>query len=60
MAKRKSGVNKSEEIRQLLQANPKVGAKEVKDTLGANVLPQSKPEFAFVRVRGNTLAEEHS
>ncbi len=24
------------------------------------VLPQSKPEFAFVRVSGNTLAEEHS
>jgi hypothetical protein len=24
------------------------------------VLPQSKPEFAFVRVSGNTLAEEPS
>jgi hypothetical protein len=25
-----------------------------------DVLPQSKQEFAFVRVSGNTLAEEHS
>jgi hypothetical protein len=29
MAKQKNGVNKSEEIRKLLQANPKITGKEV-------------------------------
>jgi len=34
MAKKTADVNKSEEIRKLLQANPEVSAKEVVATLG--------------------------
>ena len=38
MSKQKNGVNKSEEIRQLLKSNPKITAKEVTDALGAKSL----------------------
>jgi hypothetical protein len=34
MAKQKIGVNKSEEIREMLKANPKITAKEVNAALG--------------------------
>jgi hypothetical protein len=34
MARKNDGVNKSEEIRQLLRANPKMPVSEVVDTLG--------------------------
>jgi hypothetical protein len=34
MAKRKDGVNKSEEIRQVLRANPKMPVPVVVETLG--------------------------
>ncbi len=56
MAKRKNGVNKSEEIRQMLRANPNVGAKEVRDTLGAKGLKVSDNLFYFVK--GNMLGKQ--
>jgi hypothetical protein len=49
MAKRKNGVNKSEEIRQLLKANPEVGAKEGVAALGAKGVEVSDALFYFVK-----------
>ena len=45
MAKQKNGVNKSEEIRQLLKANPKITAKEVTDALSAKGIKVSGKLF---------------
>jgi hypothetical protein len=56
MAKRKNGVNKSEEIRQMLRANPKASAKEVKDALGAKGIKFSDHLYYFVK--GNMLGKQ--
>ena len=49
MAKQKNGVNKSEEIRQLLKSNPKITAKEVTDALGAKGIKVSGKLFYLVK-----------
>jgi hypothetical protein len=49
MAMRKTGVNKSEEIRQLLKANPQIGAKEAVAALGAKGVEVSDALFYFVK-----------
>ena len=49
MAKQKGGVNKSEEIRQLLKANPKITAKEVVATLGAKGIQVKEHLYYFVK-----------
>src|SRR5437763_482791 len=49
MAKRKNGGNKSEEIRQLLKANPQIGAKEAIAALGAKGVEVSDALFYFVK-----------
>lgn len=56
MARRRNGVNKSEEIRQMLSANPKVTAKEVKDELGAKGIRVS--ENLYYLVKGNMLGRQ--
>jgi hypothetical protein len=56
MAKQKNGVNKSEEIRQMLKANPKVGAKEVCSALGARGIKVS--EKLYYLVKGNMLGKQ--
>ena len=56
MAKRKDGVNKSEEIRELLKANPKITAKEVGDTLGARGIKIS-PKLYYL-VKGKLLGRK--
>ena len=49
MAKAKSGINKSEEVRKLLKANPKISAKEAASTLGAKGIKVSGGLFYFVK-----------
>jgi hypothetical protein len=49
MTRQKNGVNKSEEIRQMLKANPKVGAKEVKEALGAKGIKISGKLYYLVK-----------
>jgi hypothetical protein len=49
MAKRENGVNKSEKIRQLLAANPQIGAKEAVAALGAKGVEVSEALFYFVK-----------
>jgi hypothetical protein len=49
MAKQQNGVNKSEEIRQLLRMNPKVSAKEVRDALKAKGIKASAKLFYLVK-----------
>jgi hypothetical protein len=49
MAKKKNGVNKSEEIRQLLKANPEIGAKAVMAKLGQKGITMSENLFYFVK-----------
>lgn len=49
MAKRKNGVNKSEEIRQLLKANPKMTAKEATAALGEKGVNASEKLFYLVK-----------
>ncbi len=49
MAKQKNGVSKSEEIQQLLKANPKVSAKEAVATLGAKGIQISENLYYFVK-----------
>jgi hypothetical protein len=49
MAKRKNGVNKSAEIRQLLKANPKITAKEVTAALGAKGIKASEKLYYLVK-----------
>lgn len=56
MAKRKNGVNKSEEIRQMLRANPKVTAKEVKDALRAKGIKIS--DKLYYLVKGKMLGKQ--
>ncbi len=49
MAKQKNGVNKSEEIRQMLKANPKITAKEVGAALEAKGIKASQKLFYLVK-----------
>lgn len=49
MAKKKNGVNKSEEVRQLLKANPNIGAKEVAAKLAEKGIKISSNLFYFVK-----------
>jgi hypothetical protein len=49
MAKRQNGVNKSEEIRQLLKANPKTSGKEAVAALAAKGVEISDALFYFVK-----------
>jgi hypothetical protein len=49
MARQQNGVNKSEQIRQMLKANPKISAKEVKDSLEAKGIPISDKLFYLVK-----------
>jgi hypothetical protein len=51
MARRKNGVNKSEEIRQLLKANPKITAKEVVATLAEKGISINKNLYYFIKGR---------
>jgi hypothetical protein len=56
MAKRKNGVNKSEEIRQMLRENPKVSAKEVRDSLATKGIKIS--DKLYYLVKGNLLGKQ--
>jgi len=56
MARQKNGVNKSEEIRQLLRANPKITAKEVCAALAAKGLKVS--EKLYYLVKGKILGRQ--
>lgn len=49
MAKQKPDVNKSEEVRKLLQATPAISAKEVISTLGARGIKVTSSLFYFVK-----------
>src|SRR5262245_43097002 len=49
MAKKKAGVNKSEEIRQLLQANPNMPAKEVVESLASKGIKVAHTLVYFVK-----------
>ena len=49
MAKQQVGVNKSDEIRQLLKANPEIGVQEAKAALGAKGIEISDNLFYFVK-----------
>ena len=49
MAKKTNGVNKSEEIRQLLKANPEIGAKDVVAKLAEKGIKISDALFYFVK-----------
>jgi hypothetical protein len=49
MARQKNGVNKSDEIRQLLKANPEIGAKEAIAALGAKGITISDNLYYFVK-----------
>ena len=49
MAKRKNGVNKSEEIRQLYKANPHLKAKEVVAMLGEKGLKVTEGLVYFIK-----------
>jgi hypothetical protein len=49
MAKKKSDVNKSEEIRQLLRANPKMPVKEIVSTLAGKGIKVADTLVYFVK-----------
>jgi hypothetical protein len=49
MAKKTNGVNRSEEIRQLLKANPEIGPKEVTAKLAAKGIEVSTGLYYFVK-----------
>ena len=49
MAKKRNGVNKSEEIRQLLKANPQLGEKETRAKLAERGIKVSSNLFYFVK-----------
>jgi hypothetical protein len=51
MAKQKSGVNKSEEIRKLLKANPKMLAKDIRATLAEKNIKVADALIYFVKGR---------
>ena len=49
MAKKKNGVNKSEEIRQLLKANPQMPVKDIISTLGGKGIEVADSLIYFVK-----------
>src|SRR5471032_2804488 len=49
MAKKKNGVNKSEEVRQMLKANPAITAKEVVAAMNAKGLKISGNLYYFIK-----------
>jgi hypothetical protein len=49
MAKKKNGVNKSEEVRRLLKANPEITAKEVSAALAEKGLKISGNLYYFIK-----------
>ena len=49
MGKKKSGVNKSEEVRKLLKANPEVSANEVVTALGEKGIKVTSSLYYFVK-----------
>jgi hypothetical protein len=49
MARKKNGLNKSEEIRQLLRANPTMPVSEVVDTLGKSGIKVAATLVYFVK-----------
>jgi hypothetical protein len=49
MPKKKAGVNKSEEIRQLLKTNPKMPAKEIVSTLAGRGIKVANTLVYFVK-----------
>jgi hypothetical protein len=49
MARKKNGVNKSEEIRQLLRANPEMPVKQIMETLGARGIEVADTLVYFVK-----------
>ena len=49
MAKRKNGINKSEEFRQLLKANPKISAKEAVAALNAKGIKTSENLYYYIK-----------
>ena len=49
MAKKKNGPSKTEQIRQLLKANPKIGAKEAVSTLAAKGVSISEHLYYYTR-----------
>src|SRR5258708_31059918 len=49
MAKKTNGVNKSEEVRQLLKANPQIGSQEVVANLAEKGIKVSAGLFYFVK-----------
>lgn len=51
MARQKNGVNKSEEIRLLLQANPEIGARDAIAALGARGIKISDNLYYFIKGR---------
>ena len=51
MAYKKSGVNKSEEIRKLLRANPKIKAREIKESLAQKNIEVASALIYFVKGR---------
>lgn len=56
VAKQKNGVNKSEEIRQMLKENPKISAREVSDALKARGIKIS--DKLFYLVKGKMLGRQ--
>lgn len=49
MARKTSGVNKSEEVRQMLKANPEMKAKEVVATLGGKGIKITESLVYFIK-----------
>jgi hypothetical protein len=49
MARQKNGVNKSEEVRQLLKANPEISARDAVATLGARGITISDNLYYFIK-----------
>jgi hypothetical protein len=62
MAKHKDGVNKSEEIRKLMQANPGIGPKEVIAKLAEKGIDVSAGLFYFVKghLKGRRARKRHA
>jgi hypothetical protein len=49
MARQKNGVNKSEELRQLLEANPEISARDAVAALGARGIEISDNLYYFIK-----------
>ena len=62
MAKKNGEVNKSEEIRQCLKANPRAGAKEVLATLGQRGIKVSENLFYYIKgqLKGRKGRKKHA